>query len=129
MANPVRKSRARNYRNLSPAVVAKLAGYATRIKATLRRSLDEVGRELTEAKDLLNHGQFVDWVEHDVGMTARTAQHIMSAYRLCLKKRNFALLARSSLYLLGAADMPANTLAGCVRSPRIAPARLAWQCE
>jgi hypothetical protein len=87
-----------DYRTLPPDVVATLKERAVRIRATLQRSLMEAGCELTEAKDILSHGQFTAWVERETGLTIRTAQMIMSAYRLCLKNENFSLLPKSALY-------------------------------
>jgi hypothetical protein len=97
--------------SLSPAIVAELAERAARIKATLKRSLLEVGRELTEAKHVLSHGQFTSRVVREVGMSIRTAQLIMGAHRAILKNENFSLLPKSALYILGATDVPASTRA------------------
>jgi hypothetical protein len=97
-------------RKLPAQTAAKLAAHAERIKATLRHSVIEVGRELTEAKALVTHGEFREWVERETDLTPRLAQLIMGAYRACLKNENFSLLPRSALYLLGAADLPADTL-------------------
>jgi hypothetical protein len=102
-------------RKLPAQTVTKLAGHATRIRAALRRSLLEVGHELTEAKALITHGQFTVWVERETGMTARTAQLILGAYRLCLKHEKFSLLGRSALFILGAADVPANAIVAVER--------------
>lgn len=96
---------------LPAETVTALAGHAARIKEALQHGLMEVGRELTEAKALLGHGEFGAWVEREVGMTARTAQMILGAYRLCLKNEKFSLLGKSALYLLGAPNVPANTRA------------------
>jgi hypothetical protein len=100
---------------LPTKIVVELAEHATRIRAALQRSLVEVGRELTEAKRLVSHGAFGKWVERECGMTPRTAQMIMRAYRLCLKNEKFSLLGRSALFVLGATDVPANTIAAIER--------------
>jgi hypothetical protein len=105
------KAQPSNYRKQLPAkTVAELRGRAERIKAALKRSLVEVGRELTEAKAVLSHGQFAAWVERETGMSRRTAQRIMGAYRLCLKSDKLSLLGRSALFLLGSDDVPASTI-------------------
>jgi hypothetical protein len=100
---------------LPAQTAAKLAGHATKIRAALQRSLVEVGRELTEAKALITHGQFTRWVERECGMTPRTAQLILGAYRLVLKHEKFSLLSRSALFILGAADVPASTIVAIER--------------
>jgi hypothetical protein len=81
----------------------------------LQRGLVEVGRELTKAKALISHGQFTAWVEQECGMTARTAQLILGAYRLVLKNEKFSHLGRSALFILGAADVPASAIAAIER--------------
>jgi hypothetical protein len=99
-----------DWQSLPAATRADLSKRAERIKAALRRGLIEVGRELTEARKVLNHGQFTAWVERETGLTPRTAQLIMSAYRLVSKNESFSLLGRSALFLLGAHDLPAGTI-------------------
>lgn len=91
-----------DYRSLPAETIAELAERAARIQTALQRSLVEIGYELTQAKKLLTHGQFTDWVESETGLTIRTAQLIMRAYELCRRNENFSLLSKSALYLLGA---------------------------
>jgi hypothetical protein len=54
-------------------------------------------------------------VERECGLSPRTAQLILGAYRLCCKNEQFSLLGRSALFVLGAADVPANTIAAIER--------------
>ena len=115
MMTKVKSARTLDYRKLSASTVAKLAKCATRIRAALERSLVEVGRELTEANKILAHGQFAAWVERETGLSIRTAQLIMSAFRLCLKNENFSRLGRSALFVLGASDVPASAIAAVSR--------------
>jgi hypothetical protein len=113
---PKRKAQSSSdYRNLPAKTVAALSERAKRIRAALQRGLVEVGRELVEAKAVLSHGQFGAWVEAECGMKVRTAQLIMSAYKLCLKNENFSHLGRSALFALGAAEVPASTIAAVER--------------
>jgi hypothetical protein len=97
------------FRTLPDATVKELCARAERIRDALHRGLVEVGRELIEAKATLNHGQFGDWLEREVGMTPRTAQLIMRASALISKNENFSLLGRSALFLLTPSDVPAAT--------------------
>jgi hypothetical protein len=99
-----------DYRDLPAKTVAELAKRAKRIKAALRRSLTEVGYELTEAKRDLNHGQFTSWIIRETDLTPRAAQMIMAAYKLCRKNENFSLLPRSALFALSGADVPASVI-------------------
>jgi hypothetical protein len=59
------------FRTLPDATVKELCARAERIRNALRRSLVEVGQELIEAKALVSHGHFVDWLG-EVGMALRT---------------------------------------------------------
>jgi hypothetical protein len=97
--------------NLPPATRRELAARAERIKSSQKRCLMEVGAELKAAKKLVSWGQFEAWVERECGMSPRTAQLIMQAHDFCVKNENFSLLGRSALFILGARDVPAATLA------------------
>jgi hypothetical protein len=99
-----------NYDALPSSTRAELSSRAARIKAALHRGLVEVGRELMGAKDVLNHGGFTKWVETETGMSIRTAELIMRAYRVAQKYENFSDLSRSALVILGADDLPTSTL-------------------
>lgn len=110
-----RASKPTGFHCLPAATVKELCAKAARIKSVLDRSLREVGRELIDAKGILNHGQFGDWLEREVGMSCRTAQLIMNASRLIEKNENFSLLGRSALFALGASDVPVATRAAVNR--------------
>jgi hypothetical protein len=95
------------FRTLPDATVKELCARAERIRNALRRSLVEVGQELIEAKALISHGHFVDWLG-EVGMALRTAERVMAAAKLLLKNDKLSDLPKSALYLLAA---PAVTAA------------------
>ena len=46
-------------------------------KAQTVQSVIEIGKRLTEAKGMLEHGQWLDWLENQVGLHKRTAQNFM----------------------------------------------------
>ncbi len=52
-----------------------------RIKMRMSRTVEdivEIGKDLMGVKDRLGHGEFLNWIEHEFGMTERTAQNLMS---------------------------------------------------
>lgn len=67
-----------------------------------------IGRHLIEAKEALPHGLFTEWAEAELGMTARTAQNIMSASRwLEDKGEAISLLPATVIYKLASPATPA----------------------
>src|SRR3981081_1957699 len=69
-----------DYSGISPALVPNLQAQAKLIKnmiAKTTESIIEVGRNLIAVKQQLDHGQFMDWVEIEVGIVKRTAQSYM----------------------------------------------------
>jgi hypothetical protein len=62
-----------------------------------------IGQRLLEAKDILWHGDFEDWVEMNCRFTARTAENMMNvARRLLDKPEVVSLLPPGILYQLAA---------------------------
>ena len=73
----------------------------------MQESVLVIGQRLTEAKRLLDHGQFGDWCEQEFGMNVRTAQRMMSvATNLGGKSDKLSHLGASVLYLIGADSTP-----------------------
>jgi hypothetical protein len=71
------RDRARELR-LSPSTRAA----AERIKARMKASVLETGRDLIAVKEQLEHGAFQEWLECEFGLTPRTAQNYMQAARV-----------------------------------------------
>ncbi len=91
-----------DYAGLPDAVVVALK----RDAANIRFTVDEIGRYLLEAKDLLPHGRFLAWVVGETGLSVDTAQRMMRAYRAAEKNRNLRLLKKSARYQLAARSTP-----------------------
>jgi Protein of unknown function (DUF3102) len=96
-----------------PSAVAKfLKGQADRIKRHCVTSIIQIGKALLEAKRHLSHGEFLRWVEAEVGLPARTAQAYMRiASWASAKGATVAHLAPSTLYLLSASNTPKEFVA------------------
>jgi hypothetical protein len=97
---------------------------ATFLKAQVRRihrqaaiSIIGIGRDLILAKRYLSHGLFVNWVEVEVGIPARTAQAYMQAahWSAAHKTATVALLPPSVLYLLSSPRTPESFIADVLR--------------
>jgi hypothetical protein len=71
-----------DYNALPPEVARRLHQTENRIRDLRRREITtilEIGRELLQAKDdLVQYGQFVNWVEARCDITIRTAQNYMA---------------------------------------------------
>jgi Protein of unknown function (DUF3102) len=68
----------------------------------------EIGRRLTEMKEICGHGNWLRWLQHEFGWTNRQALNYMRLYKLSLKSENFSDLSISvsALYLLAAPSTP-----------------------
>ena len=88
-----------------------LAENAEEIRRLGKRVVDdviEIGRRLTEMKDICGHGRWLPWVHREFGWTDRQARNFMRVYDLSRKSENFSDLKIpvSALYLLAAPSTP-----------------------
>jgi hypothetical protein len=110
-----------------PLSVAKfLRGQADRIRRQCVTSIVQIGKALSESKRHLSHGAFLQWLECEVGIPARTAQaHMRVAQWAAGKSATVAHLGPSVLYLLSAQSTPeeftAKILARCESGEQITP--------
>ena len=101
------KSHSFNYESLDALVGSFLRGQAVRIRHHVGKSLIQIGKDLLGAKRYLSHGQFIQWVELEVGIPARTAQGYMRIAKWAEgKSATFAQLPVSLLYILSAQTTP-----------------------
>jgi hypothetical protein len=97
-----------------PATV--LRTHADDIRALGKRTIAntiEIGHLLTEAKEIVGHGNFGPWLDREFGWSERTARNFMGVYELARtstlgKPEKFADLGIpvSDLYLLAAPSTP-----------------------
>ncbi|GIV73560.1 DUF3102 domain-containing protein [Caldilinea sp.] len=84
--------------------------HAIGIKRNERKASEaiiEAGRHLLAVKARLSHGQWLDWLAVEFGMSDRTAQRMMAvAERFGGKSDNLSNLSASVLYLLAADSTP-----------------------
>jgi hypothetical protein len=103
-----------DYGAISPALVPNLRAQAKLIKNMIAKTtadLIEVGRNLIAVKHQLDHGQFIDWVENEVGIAKRTAQSYMAIARLAeAKGATVALLTPTTAHKLAAIAAPVEVV-------------------
>ena len=96
-----------DYHLLEPSVATFLKGHATRIRQQCGTSIIQIGKALMGAKHYLSHGMFLEWVEREVGIRARTAQAYMRAAQWASDKSTaITHLPPAALYLLSAPSTP-----------------------
>jgi DUF3102 family protein len=96
-----------DYNSVSPSVAKFLVGQADRIRQHCAMSAVQIGNALLEAKRHLSHGGFLQWVQCEVGIPARTAQAYMRvASWVSGKSATVARLSPTILYLLSSTGTP-----------------------
>jgi len=105
-----------DYSSLPPAVSRFLRGQANRIRQYCAKSIIQIGKDLVGAKHYLSHGEFLRWVEDEVGIPARTAQAYMRvANWASSKSATVALLPPTALYALSSSGVPAEFVTGVLK--------------
>lgn len=68
----------------------------------------EIGRRLSECKDIAGHGNWLPWLDREFGWTLQTAHNFINVYEATGKSQKFGdlNLPVSSLYLLAAPSTP-----------------------
>lgn len=65
-------------KNRTPEIVAAEIRTFT---ASMLNSIIEIGRRMCEAKEMLEHGEFIPWIEQNTGYSQSTANNFMRLYR------------------------------------------------
>ena len=103
-----------DYGAIPPSLVPNLQAQAKLIKDMIAKTTEgliEVGRNLIAVKQQLDHGQFIDWVEIEVGIVRRTAQSYMAIARLAeAKGATVALLRPTTAHRLAAMSAPVEVV-------------------
>lgn len=96
------------YKAMSRSDANKLHDVAVRIRGRESKSLIEDGRDFIRIKDLLDHGQFTDWLNReDLPYNKKSAQRAMSVARMCDgRSKHLEALPVSVLYDLAAKSIP-----------------------
>jgi hypothetical protein len=86
---------------VSTAALQRQIGQVGRFGYSSVRDVIEIGRRLTEAKELTGHGGWLPWLEREFGWKERSAQNFVQVFEAS-KSTKFAdlNLSVSGLYLL-----------------------------
>jgi hypothetical protein len=96
-----------DYNTVSESAAKFLRDQAERIRRHCTTSIVQIGKALMCAKRYLSHGAFLDWVEGETGIPARTAQAYMRVAEWASDKcAAVTHLPPSALYLLSASNTP-----------------------
>jgi hypothetical protein len=99
-----------DYAVLAPAEAADLRERAARLRGLVTKStadMIEIGGDLLAIKERLEHGQFVDWIERELGIGIRSAQGYIAIAKLAKgKSETVSLLPPSTARILAAKSTP-----------------------
>lgn len=74
---------------------------------TVKRETYEIGRLLTDAKKIVGHGNFQNWVKEKFGFSPQTANNFMNVYKVCIGRQWLAeTFPPSILYTIAAPACP-----------------------
>jgi hypothetical protein len=97
-----------DYSGLAPEIAASARTAAERIKARIKASVLDTGRDLLAVKEQLEYGQFQEWLACEFNMTPRSAQNYMQAARAFDGKSEIVShLPQALIYRLAAPATPA----------------------
>jgi hypothetical protein len=108
-----------DYSVLDVDIACNLREQAIRIRTRIGKAtqdLIDIGRDLLAAKKhLLDHGEFIKWVESEVGIARRTAQAYMAIAKLAdAKGAAIALLPPTTVHRLAAKSAPPEVVSEVV---------------
>jgi hypothetical protein len=99
-----------------PTPAERLQDHVNEIRQLGQRAIAdviEIGRRLSECKDLVGHGNWLSWLDREFGWSERTAQNFIAVFHLSRqsKSANFSDFQRlnlpiSALYLLARPSTP-----------------------
>jgi hypothetical protein len=99
-----------DYASLAANKAEFLRNGATRIRQGVKSTVEaicDIGVQLCRAKQMLGHGQFVQWVESECGFSLRSAQNYMRASEFAADKNaTIARLPPATVYRLSAKNAP-----------------------
>jgi len=110
-ADDCRNSRQRNFGNdpLNQNQLSLMVNEVNLRVQNIKRELYEIGRVLTEAKKIIGHGGFQDWIEANFDFKYPTANNFMHVYKHCLGRQQLVEDFKPSLlYILTAPKFQEN---------------------
>jgi hypothetical protein len=108
-AHEFAKTRKRDF-SYDPGSPNQLSLITDEVKAwvnTGKRSIYEIGRLLTVAKSLVDHGEFKEWIAHNFDFSYATANNFMNVFKICIGSPEIVLTIKASiLYSIAAPGFP-----------------------
>ena len=89
-----------DYTSIPTDIADQMRAAADRVRNLHRATVIDVGRELIAIKNQVEHGQFVAWVERELGMSIRAAQRAMQAAEMVSKNDKLSYLPKDGLLTL-----------------------------
>ncbi|MDD3881917.1 MAG: DUF3102 domain-containing protein [Eubacteriales bacterium] len=84
-----------------------LAAEARVFSENMARNMIQLGRVYTEAKKLVKHGEWTNWIRENGGMSERSAQQLMAIYSRFGERPAFQSIEKSKLFKM--LSLPAGT--------------------
>lgn len=104
-----------DYGDLDAEKAQVLRDAAGAIQNIQHAAIADVGRHLSRAREVLDHGQFLKWADAELGIKPRSAQNYMAAAKFLEGKcATVAHLPPGILYKLSASSAPADVVAAVV---------------
>ncbi|MBP0445019.1 DUF3102 domain-containing protein [Roseomonas sp. SSH11] len=111
-----------DYSTLSSELAQQAQAAAKAINRIAARHVRLIGKHLLAAKEVIPHGSFMQWVESELGMNARTAQNYMTAARwLEGKPEPVSHLPAKVIYALASPATPASVVQEVVTAAAAGP--------
>jgi len=110
-AEECRNIRVANFGNdpLNPHQLSLMVDEVKLRVQNIKRELYEIGRILTEAREIIPYGGFKDWIESNFDFSYQTANNFMNVYQCCLGRPQLvADFKPSLLYILTAPKFQEN---------------------
>jgi Protein of unknown function (DUF3102) len=108
-----------DYDTIAADLAEDLRSDAERIRERITKSMSdliEIGRDLNAVKARLAHGQFLQWVEAEIGIHRRTAQRYMQVADLAEAKGDMvSFLTPGAAYRLSAKSTPPEVVTTVMR--------------
>ena len=99
------------------AKLDSLADEARFYSNAMANNIIQLGRVFTEAKALLKHGQWGEWVDKNASMSARSAENVMGIYRRFGGREEFEGLKKTQLFRM--LSLPEGTEEAFIRENNV----------
>jgi len=89
-----------DYASVPGDIANQMRTAADRVQQLRRAAVVDIGRELIAIKNRIEHGHFIEWVEHECQIPIRTAQRAMQAAEMVERNEKLSYLPADGLLTL-----------------------------